>query len=259
MFARSGENPEYPSIVMVHTGITHSDMWIPLMRALRHEWFTIAYDCRCFGRSKTSTQGSYSDVADLTSVLDDYGLKSTVLIGASRGARIAVDFTLTHPDRVRGMFLVAPDVSGFDPPVSEDERALLNAIEAADDAWLVDEIVANEARLLVDGPNRGPEQRREALRHSVAEMSRLNYAQQREAPDFAVLEPPAAGRLSEIACPVRVLVGDEDTTGMRAMAAAVECGCRHADLIRVADAAHMVALECPDVVERELRSWLRDI
>lgn len=46
---------------------------------------------------------------------------------------------------------------------------------------------------------------------------------------------------------------------MRAMAAAIEDACPRATLARVPDAAHMLALEHPDAVERELRSWWRDL
>jgi pimeloyl-ACP methyl ester carboxylesterase len=252
-------DPANPAAVLVHAGIAHSDMWTGLMRAMSDELFLVAYDCRCFGRSVTSLEGTYSDVADLASVLDAYGLDSALLVGASRGTRVAIDFTLAHPERVRGLFLAAPDVSGYDAPATDAERALLDAMEAADDAGDTEGIIAGEARLLIDGPLRDQDDRRAAIRASVAEMARVSYAQQDKTPDFEPFEPPAAGRLADITCPVRVLTGDVDTTGMKAMAAAVETGCPRATLVEVADAAHMLVLEHPDVVERELRGWVRTL
>jgi pimeloyl-ACP methyl ester carboxylesterase len=256
--ACSSGAPANPATVLVHSGITHAPMWFPLMRALDDEVFGVAYDCRCFGRSTTTLDGEFSDVADLGSVLDAYGLESAVLVGESRGARLAIDFALAHPRRVRGLFLLAPDVSGFDAPVADDERALYDAIEAAEDSWSVEELIAHEVRLFVDGPGREPVAGRAALRTAVAEMSRLNYTQQRDTPDFVKPEP-AATRLSEITCPVRVLVGDADTIGTRAMAEAIESACPQASLVRVPDAAHALTLEHPETVERELRSWVRQM
>ncbi|MET8284986.1 alpha/beta hydrolase [Streptomyces sp. NPDC005132] len=250
--------PGNPAAVLVHSGIAHAQMWSPLMRALDDEVFAVAYDCRCFGRSTTTLDGEFSDLADLGSVLDAYGLESAVLVGESRGARLAIDFALAHPERVGGLFLLAPDISGFDTPVTDDERPLFDAIEAAEDAWSVEELIAHEVRLFVDGPSREPEPVRAAVREAVAEMSRLNYAQQRDTPDFVKTEP-AAGRLAELGCPVRVLVGDADTVGMRAMAQELERACPQASLVRVPDAAHALTLEHPEMVERELRSWLRDM
>lgn len=252
-------DPANPAVVLVHAGIAHSDMWTDLMEAVSDELFLVAYDCRCFGRSVTSLEGTYSDVADLGSVLDAYGLESALLAGASRGTRIALDFTLAHPGRVRGLFLAAPDVSGFDAPATDAERALLAAMEAADEAGDTEGIIASEARLLIDGPGREQDDRRAGIRARVAEMARVSYAQQDETPDFEPFEPPAAGRLSEITCPVLVLTGDADTTGMKAMAAAVANDCPRATLVEVPDAAHMLVLEHPDVVERELRRWVRTL
>lgn len=259
LFTTSGGTRTGPAAVLVHAGIAHSDMWSALMRATGDVLFSVAYDCRCFGRSETSREGTYSDVADLASVLDAYDLGSAVLVGASRGARIAIDFALTHPRRVRGLFLVTPDITGFDLPTTDAERALFEAIEAADEAGATEDIIANEAKLLVDGPTRGPADERAEVRRSVAEMSRVNYALQWDTPEFTRVEPAAAGRLAEITCPVHVLVGDADTTGMKAMAAAIESTCPRATRVEVENGAHMLTLEHPDVVERELRSWLRGI
>ncbi|MER5307017.1 alpha/beta hydrolase [Streptomyces sp. NPDC002773] len=257
-----------PATVMVHSGIAHGEMWSPLLRALGDEVFGVAYDCRCFGRSTTVLDGEFSDIDDLASVLDAYGLKSAVLVGESRGARLAIDFALAHPERVSGLFLLAPDVSGFDGPVADDERPLLDAVDAAEEAWdaaeaadtdrAVEELIAHEVRLFVDGPGREPVAERAAVRETVADMLRLNYTQQKDTPDFVKAEP-AAGRLAELGCPVRVLVGDADTAGMRATAEEIEKTTPGASLVRVPDAAHALTLEHPETVERELRSWLREI
>lgn len=259
LFTSSSGDPTRPAALLVHSGIANSQMWFPLMRAVGDEFFTVSYDCRCFGRSTTSLDGTYSDLADLAAVLDAYGLDSTVVVGESRGARLAVDFALTQPQRVRGLFLLAPDIGGFDAPVADNERELVEAIGAAEDAWEVEDIIANEVRLLVDGPTRDQAEGRQAVRTSVIEMSRVNYAQQKDTPDFTSVEPAAATRLSDITCPVRVLVGEADTAGTKAMAAALENASPNTSLIRVPDTAHALTLERPEVVKRELRSWLRDL
>jgi pimeloyl-ACP methyl ester carboxylesterase len=250
--------PSAPAAVLIHSGIAHAPMWFPLMRALEDEMPAVAYDCRCFGESTTTLDGEFSDLDDLASVLDDAGLESAVLVGESRGARLAIDFTLAHPRRVRGLFLLAPDISGHDTEVTDDERPLFDAIEAAEDSWSVEELIAHEVRLLVDGAGREPVAERAAVRTAVTEMSRLNYRQQRDTPDFVKPEP-AAGRLPEITCPVRVLVGDADTAGFRATAQALADACPQATLVRVPDAAHALTLEHPQVVERELRAWWQTV
>ncbi|MCT4357646.1 alpha/beta hydrolase [Streptomyces sp. Je 1-79] len=260
--------PAGPAAVMVHSGIAHSQMWTPLMRALEDEMYGISYDCRCFGESTTTLDGEFSDIDDLGHVLDAYGLESTYLVGESRGARLAIDFALAHPERVRGLFLLAPDISGYDTPVTDAERPLFEAVEAAEEAWdtaeaadtarAVEELIAHEVRLFVDGPGRAPAPGRDAVREAVADMLRLNYTQQKDTPDFVKAEP-AAERLEKLDLPVRVLVGDEDTAGMRAMAEEIERACPRAGLVRVPDAAHALTLEHEDTVVRELRTWWREM
>ncbi|MFF4870434.1 alpha/beta fold hydrolase [Streptomyces sp. NPDC090109] len=264
----SSGTPDRPAALLVHSGIAHAEMWFPLMRELDDEMFGVAYDCRCFGESTTTLDGEFSDIGDLASVLDAYGLESAVLVGESRGARLAVDFALAHPERVRGLFLLAPDVSGLDTPVADDERPLIDAVGAAEEAWdeadeadtarRVEELIAHEVRLFVDGPGREPAPERAAVREAVADMLRLNYTQQKDTPDFVKAEP-AAGRLEKLDVPVRVLVGDADTTGMRAAAEEIERACPQASLVRVPDAAHALTLERGDIVVHELRTWLREL
>ncbi|MEY9929761.1 3-oxoadipate enol-lactonase [Catenulispora sp. GP43] len=255
--ANCGERTK-PAVVMIHSGLGHAQMWYPLMRAVGDEVFCIAYDCRCCGRSTTTLDGVFSDTADLADVLDGHGLESAVLLAASRGGRIAIDFALAHPERVDGLFLAAPDISGFDAPVADHERPLMETVEAAEDAWSVEEIIAGELRLFVDGPTRGPSDSREALYAEVTEMLRLNYTQQEDTPKFLDVVP-AAGRLAELRGPIRVLVGDADTTGMQAMAAAIDTACEQATLLRVPDAAHMLPMEHPALFEDEFRSWARTV
>lgn len=255
--ASSAGTRDRPAVVMVHGGLTHSQMWSPLLSALRDDIFGIAYDCRCFGRSTTMVDGTYSDIDDLARVFQAFDVDAAFLMGESRGARIALDFALACPDKVRGLFLLSPDISGFDAPVTPEEKELFEAIEAADEASAIEDLIACESRLWIDGPTRGAAEEREHLRTRVAEMSRVNYAQQGDPPDFTALEPPAAGRLTEIVCPVRVLVGDADTVGTRTMAAAIACTCPQATLSTIANAAHLLTLERPGDIESELRSWLR--
>ncbi|MFF3759720.1 alpha/beta fold hydrolase [Streptomyces sp. NPDC002185] len=268
LHAVSSGAPAGPSAVLVHSGIAHGQMWHPLMEALSDEMFSVAYDCRCFGRSTTTLDGEFSDLADLGSVLDAYGLESTVLVAESRGARLAVDFALAHPERVDGLFLLAPDVSGFDSPVADEERPLIEAVGEAEEAWdsaepadvprTVEELIALEVRLFVDGPGREQAPERAAVREAVAEMLRLNYTQQKDTPDFTRPEP-AADRLAKLDVPVRVLVGEADTLGMRVTAEEIERAVPQASLVRVPDAAHALTLEHEEAVVRELRTWWREL
>jgi pimeloyl-ACP methyl ester carboxylesterase len=69
------------------------------------------------GFAEAPPKGPYSDVDDLHAVLETLKIGRSVLAGCSNGSRLAVDYTLAHPDRVEALVLVGPLVSGL--PYSE--------------------------------------------------------------------------------------------------------------------------------------------
>ncbi len=73
----------------------------------------IAFDNRGFGFSGRPVTG-YANrdyVRLLSALLDSLGVGEAVLVGHSMGGQIAAEFALAHPQRVRGLALLAP--SGF--------------------------------------------------------------------------------------------------------------------------------------------------
>ncbi len=63
-------------------------------------------------------------------------------------------------------------------------------------------------------------------------------------------------RLSEIQCPTLVLVGERDPSTPPAAAAALAEGIRGAKMVVFHQTSHMVQLEAPDAVNRELQQFL---
>jgi 3-oxoadipate enol-lactonase len=71
-----------------------------------------------------------------------------------------------------------------------------------------------------------------------------------------VLDPPIGGRLDEIQCPTLVLVGEHDVADMRAIAAHVVGSIDDAQLVTVANAAHLPSLERAGEVNSLLLAFL---
>ena len=76
--------------------------------------------------------GPFSYVEDVRALVDHLGLGPVALVGNSFGGRIAIDVTLTHPELVRALVLVAPGLGGFEgspelDAFDEEEDALLDA------------------------------------------------------------------------------------------------------------------------------------
>ncbi|NMO22138.1 alpha/beta hydrolase, partial [Pyxidicoccus fallax] len=104
-----------PAMVFLHAGVADRRMWRAELAAFAPTHHALAYDGRGFGESRGAPE-PFSHVDDLGAVLDAVGAREAVLVGCSHGGRVALDFTLAHPDRVRGLVLVAPAVSGVAEP-----------------------------------------------------------------------------------------------------------------------------------------------
>ncbi|WP_327639118.1 alpha/beta hydrolase [Kribbella sp. NBC_00482] len=108
-------------IVLLHPGIGDSRSWDLVMPGLSG-YRVVRYDVRGYGRSPQPT-GEFSLLSDLEAVLDQLNLERALLVGCSMGGGTALTFTLTHPDRVHGLVLLCPSVSGFPlPEEPEDDQ-----------------------------------------------------------------------------------------------------------------------------------------
>lgn len=117
--------------VFLLMGATASMVWWPQELCLRlaaHGRFVIRYDQRDTGRSHTYAPGSprYSVddlAADALGLLDALGIETATLAGMSLGGLIAQIVTLSAPERVRSLVLIAseplapadPSIPGVDP------------------------------------------------------------------------------------------------------------------------------------------------
>src|ERR1700748_260691 len=94
-------------IVFLHDGLVSSAGWDGPFDSLADSFRVVRYDRRGFGRSEPP-KGPYSDVDDLQAVFETLKIGRAVLVGCSNGSRLAVDYTLAHPDRVEALVLVGP-------------------------------------------------------------------------------------------------------------------------------------------------------
>ncbi|MFF4602943.1 alpha/beta fold hydrolase [Streptomyces sp. NPDC001339] len=101
------------SLVLLHPGVGDSTIWDPVLPALTARHRVIRYDARGFGRSPAPT-AAYSPAGDLAAVLDHFGLARAVLVGSSMGGATSISLALEAPDRVAGLALFVPGVTGFD-------------------------------------------------------------------------------------------------------------------------------------------------
>jgi pimeloyl-ACP methyl ester carboxylesterase len=72
------------------------------------------------------------------------------------------------------------------------------------------------------------------------------------------MDPPAIGLLSQVACPVLVIVGDLDTSATRAAAGLIEESVPGARKVVFSNAAHLPNLEQPEEFNETVRAFLEE-
>ena len=231
-------------VVLLHEGVVDSRSWAPVVPALAEQFEVVTYDQRAYGRSD-GWNGPYSQVDDLTGVLDELGIAQAALVGASRGGRIALDTALSQPARVTKLALVAAGLAGhpLNVEVTPEQEARWDAAEADGDMATLAEI-----DLEVWAPLGADEELRR-LFHDNVEAS--------NASDPAVpVEPPAAARLGEVWIPVLVVTGDHDVPGINEIGDVLEREIEGAQRVVIPKADHMIAWRAPEQLSAALIAFL---
>ena len=240
-------------LVLIHAGICDSRMWDAQWGVLAQQFKVIRYDWRGCGKSVMPPE-RFSHRGDLYRLLQLLGVDRTYLVGVSYGARIAMEFTLEHPEMVDALILVAAGIGAVEP-----SEALKRALDEADAAASAGDIArANEIELQVwvDGPVRTPDQVDPSVRERVREMNANNFALLNEEATEEPLEPPVRSRLADIHVPTLVIVGDHDQPHVVATADLLEAGIAGARKVIIPGTAHLPGMERPDEFNRLVLDFL---
>ncbi|MFF5970446.1 alpha/beta fold hydrolase [Streptomyces sp. NPDC012769] len=228
-------------MVLVHPGVGDSTIWDPVLPALAAPHRLIRYDARGYGRSP-APRVPYSPAADLAAVLDHFGLTRAVLVASSMGGAASLNFTLDAPERVAGLALLVPSVTGYD---ALDETELLQEVERLALAGDMEGIVRLGLDLWGRAGGGSPESDPVAAAQFRAVLPAwfANVGHQRT-------DPPAFDRLGEIAAPTVLALGELDRPGVVRCNEEMASGIPRCRLARLAASDHYPTLREPETVAR---------
>ncbi|MFJ9592545.1 alpha/beta fold hydrolase [Streptomyces virginiae] len=240
-----------PPVVLVHAGIADHRMWDAVVPALAERHTVIRYDLRGFGQSAPPS-GAFSETDDLRRLLDHLGHERVRLVGASWGGRVAVDFTLTHPDRVHSLALLAAPWPGYGwgaEMIAYDE-AETEALAAGD----LDAAVDTNLDMWVRGPARTWDDVATGLADRLREPIRTSLVNQDVVGEHS--QGVVRGDLSGISVPTLVGVGTLDVADFQDIARRYAAEIPGATLIEFPAAAHLIALDTPAELTAALTPFL---
>lgn len=233
-------------LVLVHAGIADARMWQPQVDRFASEWRVVRPDLRGFGGT-AHNEGDYRHAKDLAGLFDDLSLSPAVVVGASMGGGVAIDFALERPDLVRALVLIGATFGGFrflEQELFDQWRVLTDVYEAG----RLDEAAVLEANIWLSS-DASPD-----VRGAVVEMLRLSY-DNGEIEEVEV-EPPTSSRLGELEMPTLLVLGEADRIDIARAADELVNSIPHALLITMPGAAHLPSLEQPDEFNTILGNFL---
>lgn len=244
-----------PAVVLVHGGNLDRRMWDEQLPVLVPYFRVIRYDARGFGRSGYADT-AFQAHADLYALLRHLDVSRASLVGLSLGGRIAIDFTLDHPDMVEKLVLAGPGLSGWQDWSAEDTTWIIAARRAAHDrdsvgmamAWLTSDYMrpAMQQPLLAS-----------RLRAIASDNATYWMALARRGEVERDADPPALGRLAAIRSPTLVMVGDRDSPVIRRIVDTIAASIPGSAVLVIHGAGHMVNMERPDEFNRAALAFLR--
>jgi 3-oxoadipate enol-lactonase len=245
-----------PALLLIHAGIASLRMWDPQVDALASDHFVVRFDTRGFGLTRASG-AAFSDRADATALLDRLGVARATVVGCSRGGEIAIDLALDAPDRVRGLVVVGGGPSGYpDQELTPLETQQFERLTEARASGEWDRLMRLETELWAIGPRRTASELDPAFVQAAYQLNAVNERHAGEELESEPLDPPAFGRLGEIAAPTLVMVGDEDISAVLDQYELLRGSIREAEGTVLMNTAHLPNVEKPVEFESLLIDWL---
>jgi 3-oxoadipate enol-lactonase len=246
-------------VLFVHSVIADRRMWDREFAQGIEGHRIIRFDLRGFGRSPPATS-RFAYSADIDALLQHLGARKPLLVGSSMGGGLAIDYTLDHPDRVGGLFLLAPGLSGgLLPPFESEEKAAfeyddqksqeINRAWAGGDRAKAVELLRQLWCVALEGSTRRHFER--MVEENAGEV--FDNRSMKLAADV----PPAQPRLGGIRVPTTVLVGDRDNPSSVPFAQRIAAAVPGARLVNIPGADHLINLSRPEAFDRELAVALR--
>ena len=183
---------------------------------------------------------------DLRAVLDAFGVERAALVGNSQGGRIALDFAVTHPQRVAALVQLASGIGGLDVPTSPHEQAVERQYEEVDASGDLEALTDFELALWGAGVDQPVERLSPELRAFLRPMFALTNEEGRVFGRQVPPDPPAAERLDRLTMPVLFVHGGLDFAYHGAYGRHLETTVPGARFVVIPNVAHLVAVEAPE-------------
>ena len=249
-----------PTILALHPGVADSRVWQRCAPAWVADGYrVIAYDRRGFGNTTCEAE-AHDDLNDLLAVTQATEATPAVVVGNSMGGGLALDLALANPDNVNALILIAASPTGYnytDWPTAPAEAALDDLVAAAEAAGDLELVNRLEVRYWLDGVDQPEGRVRGATRDLMLEMN--GRALHADPIGESTARVPAWDRLSEIAIPTLVVVGEHDLPGVQLQCSEIADAIPLGQMVTIAESAHCPSLDRPEELTKLMLEFLDQV
>lgn len=232
-------------LLFVHAAGSNGNTWQRQLAAFGEQHSPLAFDFPGHGRSGgTESLKSIAAYRDcLAAFIDRLRLRPGVLVGRSMGGAIAMEYALAHPQRVRGLVLVAT-AARFDLPQAMLDTWRNVMIGRAQQPFTTEAFSAKTDFSIM----------REAWMEQVKTDPRVRYFDLAACNAFDI-----TARLSAITVPTLIVAGRDDGITPPDRAEVLQRGISGSKLVVIDDAGHTVPSEKPAELNTAISDFLSQL
>lgn len=244
-------------LVLIHAFPLGAGMWEGQFKAVPPGWRLIAPDLRGFGGSTIDTpddQPAMDDyAADVTAVLQELGVKSAVVGGCSMGGYAALAVARHAAPLIRGLILIDTRAGADTSQGRANRRSMLALLDREGPSG----VARNMMPTLLGKTTQIERQEvepfvRRLIKQQSAEAVRGGITRMMARAD-------AADVIAQLAAPILIIVGEEDTLAPPEEARKMAALNPKAQLVELPRAGHLPNLERPKAFNDALHAFLSQL
>lgn len=242
-------------MVLVHGVGARASFWKPQIAALGKRFDVIAYDMLGHGESSLPPEEPrLSDYADqLLGLLDHLGIRRAHVIGHSMGGLIAIEFALSHSDRM--LSLVA--MNAVFCRTSEQRTAVQERVAALDERHTPSDCDSTIARWFGEPVPAAYAAAAATARDFLRTVDPAGYARTYRL--FATADAAHRERLATLAAPALFMTAENDQNSSPAMSETMAKLSQRGRALIIPSQRHMMSMTVPNDINRALIDFLDGI
>lgn len=141
------ESGKGEALIILHGLYGSSDNWVSIAKELESYFRVINVDQRNHGQSPHRSEHSYTLLTnDLLKLFEVLKLEKAILLGHSMGGKVAMQFTMEHPEKVSSLIVVDIAPWSHDPlaHISEEHQQIIEGLMSIPIDSLTSRVQADE-------------------------------------------------------------------------------------------------------------------